>query len=183
MIASVSALKDYVGIHAEYISEGGRGQLWELLRMLGPHTRTPSVCSYGKVRLHAPSRCVCMNYECELKIGQHLEIDNEGEQTIVSFSSRATGQQQSQGHGFTTGKWARKPTVHRAGKTLIVRLETSGGARFLLIEDNQTTMLNSEPVLENAETVELKEAPERKRMKPMEPMRPMKPMEPMKPMN
>ena len=125
-----------------------------------------------------------MKYECELAAGQHLEIENEGDRTFVSFSSRGSGQQQSQGNGFTTGAWSKTPVVFRVGKDVVMRVETSGGARFLRVEGNHATLLDREPGLEGAERIEVKEsqASSMKPMKPMEPMKPMRPMEPMKPM-
>jgi hypothetical protein len=122
-----------------------------------------------------------MNYECELPNGQHLELDNDGDETFVSFSNRGEGQQQSQGNGFTTGEWSKKPTVYRVGRDVIVQLDTADGFRFLRVQRNRANLVESEPSLENAEQIELKESTAR-RMKPMEPMRPMKPMEPMRPM-
>ena len=128
-----------------------------------------------------------MKYECELTPGQHLEIDNEGDQTFVSLSNRGLGQQQSQGHGFTTGQWSSEPTVFRVGKDVIVRVETGAGSRFLRVEGNHTTLLDRAPELENAEQVALHESKAStwkpmEAMKPMRPMEPMEPMEPMKPM-
>lgn len=125
-----------------------------------------------------------MKYECELAPGQHLEIDNEGDQTFVSLGNRGPGQQQSQGNGFTTGQWSKAPTVFRVGKDVLVRVETSAGSRFLRVEGNHTTLLDHEPNLQNAGRIELQEskASTWKPMEPMKPMRPMAPMEPMKPM-
>ena len=116
-----------------------------------------------------------MKYECELAQGQHLEIANEGDQTLVSFSNRGLGQQQSQGHGFTTGKWSNDPTVFRVGKDVMVRVETSEGSRFLRVEGSQTTLLDQAPELENAERIALREL-KASSWKPMEPMKPMRPM-------
>jgi hypothetical protein len=123
-----------------------------------------------------------MNYECDLAAGQHLEIACEGDQTFVSFSSRGAGQQQSQGHGFTTGAWSEAPAVYRAGEDLIIRLETAQGPRFLRVHGNRASLLDGEPALSGAERVDLKVSDSTTRMKPMEPMRPMKPMEPTRPM-
>jgi hypothetical protein len=128
-----------------------------------------------------------VKYECELAAGQHLELDNDGDQTVVSFSSRGLGQQQSQGHGITTGQWSKTPTVFRVDQGVVVRVETGNGPRFLQVEGNETTLLQKEPHLESAERIPLKEAPASnvkpmKPMEPMQPMRPMRPMEPMKPM-
>ncbi len=123
-----------------------------------------------------------MSYECELDNGQHLEIDHEGDQTFVRFSSRGSGQQQSQGHGFTTGQWSGKPVVRRLGKDYFIQLQTGEGSRFLRVEGNQTTRLDGEPDWTGAEEIELKQSSRTGRMKPMEPMKPMRPMEPMKPM-
>ncbi|MEA3189339.1 MAG: hypothetical protein QOD99_3169 [Chthoniobacter sp.] len=44
-----------------------------------------------------------MIYTHDLKNGQILEIDNEGETTGIGFRSGSSSQQQSQSRGFTTG--------------------------------------------------------------------------------
>ena len=129
-----------------------------------------------------------MNFECEMAERQHLEISSEGGQTFVHFSNRDPGQQQSQGHGFTTGPWSKDPTAFRQGHSVVIRLETSQGARFLRVEGRQTTLLDHEPDLTNAETIVLKASQASswkpmEAMKPMSPMRPMEPMKPMRPMN
>jgi hypothetical protein len=123
-----------------------------------------------------------MIYECQLENGQHLEIENEGNQTFVSFSSRGAGQNQSQGRGFKTGKWSRNPAVRRVGKDYFIQLQTTDGSRYLRVRGNQTTLLDAEPEWTGAEEIELMESSAVNRMKPMEPMKPMRPMEPMKPL-
>lgn len=119
-----------------------------------------------------------MNYECELETGQHLEIENDGDQTFVNFSSRGPGQQQSQGHGFTTGKWSNKPRIYRSGDDHIVRIDTTNGSRFIRVQGNRASLMESKPSLHDAEQIELKESKGTRRMIPMEPMLPMKPMRP-----
>jgi len=120
-----------------------------------------------------------MKYECEIKEGQHLEIDNEGAQTFVNFSNRATGQQQSQGQGFTTGAWLKTPAVFRVGADIVIRAQTGEGTRFLRVQERRVVLLDGELELKGAEEIELKESSETSGWKPMEPMRPMKPMRPM----
>jgi len=126
-----------------------------------------------------------MHYECKLDEGKHLEISNDGDQTIVSFSSRDPGQHQSQGNAFTTGKWVKPPAIFRMGEDLVVWAEiTDGGRTFLRVRGRQIEMLDREPDLTGAVEVTLtKSSDEGGGMKPMKPMRPMEPMQPMKPMS
>jgi hypothetical protein len=124
-----------------------------------------------------------MSYECELENGQHLELENEGDQTCISFSSRGDAQTQRQGRGFTTGRWTGNPVVRRSGANYFIQLQTGEGLRFLKVQGNQATLLDDEPELADAEDVELKPFSAPPRMKPMEPMKPMAPMKPMRPMN
>src|SRR5258707_15243811 len=70
-------------------------------------------------------RCSCMNYECELKEGRHLEISNDGDKTVMRLSNRDTGQRQSQGKTFQTGKWLKTPAVFRVEQDIVVLVETS----------------------------------------------------------
>ena len=117
-----------------------------------------------------------MPYECKLAEGKHLELSNEGDKTIVSFSSRDIGQRQNQGNGFTTGEWVKTPVVFRVGKGVVIRIETNEGSRFLSVQGNQPTFLDGEPKLENAEKIELKESSKSDGWRPMKPMEPMRPM-------
>jgi hypothetical protein len=123
-----------------------------------------------------------MNYECQLENGQHLEMENEGDQTFLSLGNHGEGQSQSQGHGFTTGAWSRKPEVYRLeGDDYIIRVATEG-TRFLRVSGNQMTLLDREPDLAQANQKGLKEFSQSRRMAPMKPLEPMRAMEPMKPM-
>jgi len=70
-----------------------------------------------------------LRYECKLDEGKHLEISDGGDQTIVSFSSRDTGQRQSQGLGFTTAKWVKTPAAFLVGKDIMAWVETGSAAR------------------------------------------------------
>jgi len=126
-----------------------------------------------------------MTYTSKLDNGQQLEIENEGDTTHIAFSSRSSGQQQSQSRGFTTGKWKNPPTLFQKEGQLILQVETEQGRHFWGIRENNVTQLSDQTDVASAEKLPLTEGsgtPKMKPMEPMKPMAPMKPMEPMKPM-
>ena len=126
-----------------------------------------------------------MQYMCEFEKGRELSVEEDGDQTLVSISSRDPGQQQSQGTGFTIGRWSSPPEAYRTGKAVIIQLHTTEGDKFLGMEGGRARRLDDQPELSTAERVELTKSSSGsssriERMKPMEPMRGMRPMEPMK---
>jgi len=123
-----------------------------------------------------------MSYAYEMDDGRELLVENDGDRTLIALASGDEGQQQSQGNGFTTGKWAKAPTLFRLKKQLLLRIETKNGPEFIGIRGSQIQSLKSEPDLGDAEKLSLKKSSKAAAMKPMAPMRPMRPMEPMKPM-
>ncbi|MDQ3621496.1 MAG: zinc ribbon domain-containing protein [Verrucomicrobiota bacterium] len=128
-----------------------------------------------------------MTYDCDLDDGQQVVVENDGERTLVSLSSGDEAQRQSQSTGFDTGKWSKAPLLFRAGKDLVLRLETKEGAQFLRIRGRQIQRMRSEPDLEDAEELRLKKSGKIAGMKPMQPMPPMKikppkPLQSMRPM-
>jgi len=123
-----------------------------------------------------------MNYFYDLENGRRIEFRNEGDQTIVSLGSRSPGQQQSQGSGFTTGAWAKEPSLFRHEDELILEIHAKEGSRFLRVDGNQIRSVEGQPDMGNAERLSLEKTSEESGMKPMAPMKPMKPMAPMKPM-
>jgi hypothetical protein len=130
-------------------------------------------------------RFVGMRYFYEMQNGQRLDFENEGGQTYVNATSSGSGQQQSQGHGFTTGEWSKPPSLFRLNNGLILEIHTGHGSSFVGIDGNQMQSLQNAPDLGSAELLEMKQSSDDsgpKRMKPMEPMRPMEPMKPMAPM-
>jgi hypothetical protein len=44
---------------------------------------------------------------------QTISIANQGNQTVITLSSQAAGQQQSQSSRFTTGEWRTPPALFR----------------------------------------------------------------------
>ncbi len=123
-----------------------------------------------------------MSYSCELGNGQLLLVENEGDNTSVSLGSDGGSQRQSQGTGFSTGKWSKTPSLFRVGKDFVLRIQTGDGARFVRVRGNEIRQLKEEPDMANAEKLRLKKSDQPVGMKPMEPMKPMAPMKPMKPM-
>jgi hypothetical protein len=121
-----------------------------------------------------------MTYVCDIGNGQHLLVENDGDDTQVALSSGDSGQQQNQSTGFDTGKWSKPPELFRTSENLVLRLEGKSGVKFIGVHGNQIESMRNEPDLKNAENLTLKESNENiARMKPMEPMSPMEPMKPM----
>jgi hypothetical protein len=124
-----------------------------------------------------------MAYSCDIGNGQHLLVQNDGDNTQVAVSSGGSGKQQHQSAGFTTGEWSKPPELFRNRENLFLRLQGKNSVGFIGVHGDQIESMRSEPDLKNAERLALKESDEKiVRMKPMKPMETMKPMEPMKPL-
>jgi hypothetical protein len=113
-----------------------------------------------------------MHYQCELEEGTHLEICNEGDKTVVRFSTRESGQRQSQGKTFQTGKWKKTPAVFRVDEDIVVWAETSEGRRFLRVHEREIEMFPDEPDLTGAVEITLRKSSDPATWKPMETMKP-----------
>ena len=123
-----------------------------------------------------------MTYVYDLEDGQRLILQNEERETLVALSSDDEGQQQSQSTAFDTGKWSKTPELFRAGGSLLLRVESKNGMKFIRVGANQIQLMSSEPDLAGAEKLQLKESAQSIAMKPLEPLKPIEPMKPMKPM-
>src|SRR4051812_35162448 len=96
-----------------------------------------------------------VSFECKLNDGQLLELENAGMQTFVRLSSGDSGKNQSQGHGFRTGRWKSDPVVRHAGKSYYIQLQTAEGTYLLGIQKSEIRLLEGGPNLEDAEEIEL----------------------------
>jgi hypothetical protein len=133
-----------------------------------------------------------MAYVSDLGRGQHIYLENQGQQTIVTLSSHSRGQQQNQRSGFTTGEWVTPPMLFRTSAGVIIQLETAQGRSYVQVQSSRMQILNQPPVLKNADVLpvqaevktetQFKSSDQRSSSPKMEPMKPMKPMEPMEPM-
>lgn len=124
-------------------------------------------------------------YTCDLDSNQHIQIQNQGSQTVIKLNSGGQGQQQSQSNSFETGNWRVPPTVFRTPSGVVLRIEAID-QHFIQVQANGMKKLDTAPSLSDAEVlplrkVELEEtsSPSMPEMQPMKPMSPMKPMEPM----
>jgi hypothetical protein len=117
-----------------------------------------------------------MSYAGDLDHGQQLYLENAGEQTVLSLSSRAAGQQQTQSSSFQTGSWSAPPTLFRVSGGFILRIESGQRQTFVGIQANQWQLLSNAPSLQAAETVPLRQVNqgEQSALPPMQPMQPMK---------
>lgn len=133
-------------------------------------------------------------YVADLKSGQKIYIENQGEQTFITLSHDTPGQQQRQRSGFTAGQWVAPPVLFRTAAGLVVQIETAQGRSFVQIQGNSMQLLSQVPSLMEAEVIAMQRAtpeqspeaspsmPDMQPMQPMQPIEPMRPMEPMQPM-
>jgi hypothetical protein len=144
---------------------------------------------------------ISMAYTCDLGGGQHVYLDNVGDQTAVTLASTGPGQQQQSGSQFTTGPWTQAPEFFRIDPGVVIKLTTAQGAQFLQLQGQQLGWMVQPPTLANAQQMQTSTvaampggsmppmqpmtstttgtAP---KMEPMQPMQPMQPMAPMPPM-
>ena len=118
-----------------------------------------------------------MNYKSKLDSGQEIRLSNHEEQTKISLPSEGHNQSSS----FTTGKWAKNPSIYQVGEGFIVKLALEKGTQFVSVKEGGIASLDEKPNLDGAKSLELSESdePETQPIKPMEPMKPMAPMKPM----
>ncbi|WP_416670377.1 zinc ribbon domain-containing protein [Egbenema bharatensis] len=126
-----------------------------------------------------------MAYVSDLGEGQRIYLDNRGQQTIVTLSSQAPGQQQSQQNGFTTGEWATPPILFQTSTGVIIQIETAEGRSYIQVQANGMKTLSQAPALKNADVLPMQAESQQQssnaaEMKPMQPMEPMQPMKPLK---
>ena len=119
-----------------------------------------------------------MTYTHDLRNGQRLLVQNDGDKTRVALSSGDSDQQQNQSTSFGTGEWSKPPELFRTAQNLVLRLESKNGVEFIGVQGSQIESMPREPKLESAEKLTLKESNEK--IARMEPMKPMKLMEPMR---
>jgi hypothetical protein len=117
-----------------------------------------------------------MAYTSDLAAGQHLNVENQGTQTLITLSSNAPGQQQSQRSGFETGIWIMTPILLRTAIGLILQIEASQGKTFVLIQGNQIQVLTTPPIMTGADILPLHYEPTDTStaepfIQPMQPMR------------
>ncbi len=126
-----------------------------------------------------------MTFQTTLPTGAHLRIENQGDQTTLSFQSGSENQRQSQSSNFSTGQWTHPPTLFQMAQGLILRLEGES-SHYLSIENSSARARSDAPDLRGAQVLPLDqvadESNEMAPMKPLEPMKPMAPMQPMKPL-
>lgn len=125
-----------------------------------------------------------MAYLCNLGNGQQVFVDNQDNQTIVTFTGTLPGQQQQSSSGFSTGKWTALPILYRNAGGFILRIDSDRGPHYVQLQGSSMSAMSAPPNLETAEVIPMQtaEPPPVAKMEPMKPMEPMEPMKPMKPM-
>jgi hypothetical protein len=95
-----------------------------------------------------------MAYTCDLGGGQHVYLDNVGDQTAVTLASTGPGQQQQSGSQFTTGPWTQAPEFFRIDPGVVIKLTTAQGAQFLQLQGQQLGWMVQPPTLANAQQMQ-----------------------------
>jgi NADH pyrophosphatase NudC (nudix superfamily) len=114
---------------------------------------------------------------------QTISIANQGNQTVITLSSQAAGQQQSQSSRFTTGEWRTPPALFRTPTGAIAKIQADA-VHFIQLQAGGMQILSQPPSLSAAEPISMqhRESSSLSDQQPMQPMKPMQPMQPMKPM-
>ncbi len=95
-----------------------------------------------------------MAYTCDLGGGQHLYIDNIGDQTAVTLASGRPGQQQQSGSQFTTGAWTAPPELFRTEHGVVIKLSTNQGDQHLQFQAGQLGWMSSGHTLAHAQQMQ-----------------------------
>lgn len=119
-------------------------------------------------------------YTGDLGEGRSIYLENQGSQTLITFTSSTSGQQQSQQSGFMTGEWTAPPSLFRTARGMIAQLQTSQGHLFVQVQDGGMQVMSTLPPTD-AEVMPMQgiavpQAPSQTRVEPMKPIEPMKPM-------
>lgn len=119
-----------------------------------------------------------MAYTCELDSGQRINLDNQGNQTVVTVSNGSLGQQQQSSSSFTTGKWTSPPEIFRRDRGVVIKITTAEGEHQVRVQGNSISVESSHVSLGNSQRMHLQQSGTSTSsgvsMKPMEPIKPMK---------
>jgi NADH pyrophosphatase NudC (nudix superfamily) len=115
-----------------------------------------------------------MTYAADLGQGQKITIENVGTQTVITWESRSTGQQQSQQMSLSLGSWSALPRLFRTPSCFILQIE-SHRTSHLRLQANGISLLSEVPLMIGSEEIPLERvtasSPKMPDMKPLEPIR------------
>ncbi len=118
-----------------------------------------------------------MAYTGNLTTGEQIQIENRGNQTVISLFKGGLNQQQSQGSSVETGSWSQPPTLFRTLTGVVLRVEAAQGQFFIQLQSGSISSLNTPPSLMDADILPLQQTPgaasDQDKMPPMRPMEPM----------
>jgi zinc-ribbon domain len=128
-----------------------------------------------------------MAYTCEIGSGQHIYLDNQGGQTIVTSMSGGLGQQQQSSSSFQTGQWTAPPDLFQMPQGVVIRIHTSQGEVHIQVQGTSMVVMSASPGLGVGQQMQTQQvasmpSPSMQPMQPIPPMEPMQPMQPMQPM-
>ena len=81
-----------------------------------------------------------MNYFYDLGAGQRIDIENQGNQTIINNSISRPGQQQQSSSSFSTGAWTSPPEFTATPNGILIKLKTLEGEKRILIQGGNVAM-------------------------------------------
>jgi len=125
-----------------------------------------------------------MPYQCTLSSGQHIYLDNPGNQTVITVASHGAGQQQQSSSSLSTGAWTAVPQVAQMNGGALIRCVTDQGTFTFQVQGMQVSTATDAVNWQIAHQIALRavEAMPGQAIPSMSPMQPMPPMQPMKPM-
>jgi hypothetical protein len=125
-----------------------------------------------------------MAYTCEIGSGQHIYLDHQGGQTVVTSMSGGVGQQQQSSSSFSTGSWTAPPDLFRTPQGVVIRIHTAQGDHYIQVQGSSMGVMGTSPGLGAAQQMQTQQVASMPSpsMPPMEPMPPMQPIQPMQPM-
>jgi hypothetical protein len=116
-----------------------------------------------------------MMYSADLGNGQRLTIENVGTQTVLTWTSQSSGQQQSQQMNLSLGAWSSMPKLFKSHSSFILQIE-SQRTSYIRLQTNGISLLSEVPLMIGSEEILLQRvttpsSPKMPEMKPLEPLR------------
>ncbi|MBD1857418.1 MULTISPECIES: zinc ribbon domain-containing protein [Leptolyngbya] len=116
-----------------------------------------------------------MMYAADLGNGQRLTIENVGTQTVLTWTSQSSGQQQSQQMSLSLGAWSSMPKLFKSHSSFILQIE-SQRTSYIRLQANGISLLSEVPLMLGSEEVLFQRvttpsSPKMPEMKPLEPLR------------
>ncbi len=122
-------------------------------------------------------RVALMAYICELTVGHHVYLDNQGSHTLITISSHQPGQQQQTRSTLATGAWTAPPEAYQSTVGIMIKITTQQGNHFIHIQGSSISLVDQRQWVD-----QLFDPPLPMQQVPTIPSPMIQPMQPMQPM-